>query len=107
MNCLQTATLPNKVSFPIDPMPSQLELASNKSHADQLKVKNIKSEGRSKKRNRKAKAADSLKNRKYLLRELNIQDYFLTSSLLNYLEPKPKQFEEDYQHPKETSKLKK
>ena len=104
---MQPAALNNKVQLPLVTLSSQPELISSKTEegGDQHKAKNNKAECKAKKRNRKAKGLELIKNRKWLTSnfiELNTHQH-----CFNYLEAKVKHFEEDQQLHQEALKVKK
>ena len=84
---------------------SQPELNSSKTEEGEQKAKSHKAECKAKKRNRKAKGLELIKNRKWLTSnfiELNTHQH-----CFNYLEAKVKHFEEDQQLHQEALKVKK
>ena len=99
---MQPAALNNKVQLPLVTLSSQPELISSKTEegGDQHKAKNNKAECKAKKRNRKAKGLELIKNRKFI--KLNTHQH-----CFNYLEAKVKHFEEDHLLHQEALKVKK
>jgi hypothetical protein len=61
---MQPAALNNKVQLPVVTLSSQPELNSSKTEEGEQKAKNHKAECKAKKRNRKAKGLELIKNRK-------------------------------------------